>query len=125
MKLRYVALAVIAIFATERVAEAAFQSGQILLKAWPTTGRLAIDNGGPTFTVLPESAGTVTLNGATPVTVADTAVDAGSVIIFTLKSVNSGTVGAYPAVQTITPGTGFTVAGTAGDTGVYQFVILG
>ena len=51
-------------------------------------------------------------------------VTTGSVVIFTLKTVG-GTVGAYPAVATITPGTGFTVVATASDTSVYQYVILG
>jgi hypothetical protein len=69
-----------------------------------------------------ETGGTVTLNGATPVTVTDNNVTANSQITFTLKTVG-GTVGAYPAIQTITPGTGFTVAGTALDTSVYNYLI--
>lgn len=68
--------------------------------------------------------GTVTLNGATPVTVANTNVTANSIIAFTLKTVD-GTVGAYPAIQTITAGTGFTVAGTALDTSVYNYSVAG
>jgi hypothetical protein len=68
--------------------------------------------------------GTVTINGATPVTVANTAVSANSIISFTLKTVG-GTVGAIPAIQTITVGTGFTVAGTASDTSVYNYEIRG
>lgn len=67
--------------------------------------------------------GTVTLNGATPVTVAEDAITANSVVIFTLKTVG-GTVGAYPAIQTITPTTGFDVAGTALDTSVYNYVVI-
>jgi hypothetical protein len=68
--------------------------------------------------------GTVTLNGVTPVNVANTAVTANSLIVFTLKTVG-GTVGAHPVIETITPGTGFTVAGTAADTSVYNYGILG
>lgn len=68
--------------------------------------------------------GTVTLNGATPVTVANTTVTANSVIVFTLKTVG-GTVGAVPAIQTITAGTGYTVQGTALDTSVYNYRIIG
>lgn len=68
--------------------------------------------------------GTVTLNGATPVTVAAPAVTANSQFLFTLKTVG-GTVGAKPAPQTTTPGTGFTVQGTAGDTSIYNYMILG
>ena len=63
-------------------------------------------------------------NGATPVTVAATMVTATSMICFTLKTVG-GTVGAVPAIQTITPGTGFTVQGTASDTSTYNIVIIG
>lgn len=66
--------------------------------------------------------GTVTLNGATPVTVANTAITADSVVNFTLKT-PGGTVGAYPSIKTITPGVGFTVAGTALDTSIYNYSI--
>lgn len=70
------------------------------------------------------SVATVTLNGATPVTVADTAITANSIVIFTLKTVG-GTVGAYPSIKTITAGTGFTVEGTSGDTSVYNYLVIG
>jgi hypothetical protein len=69
-------------------------------------------------------AGTFTINGVTPVSVADTNVTAGSAIVITLKSVG-GTVGAVPAIQTITPTTGFTVKGTASDSSVYNYLIIG
>jgi hypothetical protein len=75
------------------------------------------------FSELYGSSGTFTANGATPVTVADTAVTANSLIIFTLKTVG-GTVGAYPSVKTITAGTGFTVGATASDTSVYNYRII-
>ena len=68
--------------------------------------------------------GTFTANGASAVTVADTNVTATSMILIALKTVG-GTVGAIPAVKTITAGTGFTVAGTASDTSVYNYLILG
>lgn len=68
--------------------------------------------------------GTVTLNGATPVTVANTSITSGSVIVFTLKTVG-GTVGAAPVADTITAGTGFTVKGTASDTSVYNYRVFG
>ena len=73
---------------------------------------------------LPAEAGTFTANGASAVTVANANVTANSIIIFTLGTVG-GTVGAYPAVKTITPGTGFTVACTASDTSIYNYLILG
>jgi hypothetical protein len=67
--------------------------------------------------------GTFVLNGVTPVTVNNTSITANSGINFTLKTVG-GTVGAYPAIQTITPTTGFTVAGTVGDTSTYKYDII-
>lgn len=84
-----------------------------------TTGQLA-----PLDYDLPTMHGTVTLNGTTPVTVANTAVTAGSVIVVTLKTIG-GTVGAAPVVDTITAGTGFTIKGTASDTSIYNYRIIG
>lgn len=72
--------------------------------------------------IIGTNGGTVTLNGATPVSVTNANIAANSVVTFTLKTVH-GTVGAAPNVKTITPGTGFTVAGTALDTSVYNYVI--
>ena len=70
------------------------------------------------------SSGTFAANGVTPVTVTNAAVTAGSNIVITLKTVG-GTVGAIPHVETITPGTGFTVIGTATDTSTYNYEIRG
>ena len=67
--------------------------------------------------------GTVTLNGTSPQTVANTLIQAESIVVFTLKTVG-GTVGAQPVVATITPGTGFTVKGTALDTSTYNYLII-
>ena len=75
------------------------------------------------FTELYGSSDTFTANGATGVDVANTAVTANSVILITLKTVG-GTVGAVPAIKTITAGTGFNVAGTASDTSVYNYRII-
>ena len=66
---------------------------------------------------------TFTCNGATPVSVTWPRTTANTSVIPTLKTVG-GTVGAVPAVKTITPGTGFTIAGTASDTSVYNLLIL-
>lgn len=85
---------------------------------------MPIDTGGPTVASVPVNLKPVTLNGATPVVVSDTGVTIYSAIFFTLKTVG-GTVGATPAIQTITPGTGFTVAGTAGDTSIYNMARFG
>lgn len=100
------------------------QSGQKRLTGFPASGAIHVDNGGATLTYVPCSGGTVPVNGATPVAVANPAVTAGSIIAFTLKTA-AGTVGAIPTVATITPGTGFTVVATALDTSVYNYVILG
>jgi len=70
------------------------------------------------------NAETFTLNGATPVVVAAPSVTANSQILITLKT-PGGTVGAQPALVTITPSTGFHVAGTALDTSVYNYTIIG
>lgn len=69
-----------------------------------------------------DNTGTVTLIGASPITVSNKYVTATSTIVFTLNTIH-GTVGAYPAIQTITPGTGFTVSGTALDNSVYNYAI--
>lgn len=74
------------------------------------------------YGINPSVSGVVTVNGATPVSVSNTAVTADSNITFTLKTVG-GTVGAIPTVKTITPGTGFTVAATAADTSIYNYTI--
>lgn len=76
----------------------------------------------------PISSGTVTLNGATPVAVANTAVTASSQIQLTLKTAHSpgGTSPtAGPYISSITPGTGFSVVGTAGDVSVLNYKIVG
>ncbi len=68
---------------------------------------------------------TPALNGATPVTVTDARVTAGSNITLTLKTVGGTVSPNAPAIITITPQTGFTVAGTALDTSVYNYEIRG
>ena len=67
--------------------------------------------------------GTFVCNGATPVTVTNANVTANSMIFVSLNTVG-GTVGAIPAVKTITAATGFTVAGTASDTSTYNYCII-
>lgn len=67
--------------------------------------------------------GTFTANGVTPVTVSNTSVAVSDAIIISLNTVG-GTVGALPAIQTITAATGFTVAATALDTSTYNYCIL-
>lgn len=67
--------------------------------------------------------GTFTCNGTTPVVVPAAEVTTQSVVVATVKTVG-GTVGAIPAVKTVTPGTGFTIAGTASDTSIYNYAVL-
>lgn len=67
--------------------------------------------------------GTFVVNGVTPVTVANTSITANSMIFYALKTVG-GTVGAIPHTATITPGTGFTVVGTASDTSTYFYMVV-
>lgn len=87
-------------------------------------GSFPYNGGGPQVGACPANGGTFVANGATPVTVANANLTANSIILISLKTVG-GTVGANPAPQTVTPGTGFTVAGTAGDTSTYNYLILG
>ncbi len=70
-----------------------------------------------------EVAGTVVVNGVTPVAIATTAFTADSVVSFSLKTVG-GTVGQIPHLVTATPSTGFTVAATASDTSTYNWAII-
>lgn len=67
--------------------------------------------------------GTFALTGVTPVTVANTSIAITDAIVISLNTVG-GTVGAVPAIQTITASTGFTVAGTALDTSTYNYAII-
>jgi hypothetical protein len=90
------------------------------------TGYFTFDNGGPQLGRIPVTVGTFTANGATAVSVTGVPITASSDVNFTLKTVG-GTVGAAPAIQTITVGAAgsFTVAGTASDTSVYTYTITG
>lgn len=67
---------------------------------------------------------TFVCNGVTPVNVVDPGVTSSSIIIPTLQTVG-GTVGALPTVATITPGTGYTIKGTAADTSTYGLLRIG
>lgn len=104
----------------------AVQPGQLAenLVNGGTAGLLPFDNGSPLTGGVRTKGGTITLNGATPITIVDPGVTANSIIIFTLKTVG-GTVGGGADIETITPGTGWTVQGTALDQSVYNWVRLG
>ncbi len=89
----------------------------------PPNGQVGISQG-PQISQFQMVSGTFVANGASAVTVADARVTATSIILISLNTVG-GTVGAVPAVKTITAGTGFTVAGTASDTSTYSYLIIG
>lgn len=67
--------------------------------------------------------GTFVANGSSVVNVAFPAMTVGTLILISLNTVG-GTVGALPALQTVTAGTGFGVAGTAGDTSTYNWAAI-
>lgn len=69
-------------------------------------------------------AGTFTLNGATTVSVSNTSTAITDFIGLSLNTVG-GTVGVQPHVSSITAGNGFTIIGTAGDTSVYNYSMIG
>lgn len=69
--------------------------------------------------------GTYINSGATPVSVTNAAVTGNSIITFTLKTVGGTVSASAPNVKTITPGTGFSVAGLASDTSTYNYEIRG
>jgi hypothetical protein len=65
--------------------------------------------------------GTFVATGATPVAVAFAGLKSTMVISVSLNT-TGGAVGARPTVQTITPGTGFTITASAGDTSTYSWI---
>lgn len=99
----------------------------VVLRSQTVDTGININTGGlsPVNRTLNQSVGTFTINGVTPVVVADTYVTANSVIVITLKTVGGTVSPTPPYIPTITAGTGFTVAGVAGDTSVYNYRIIG
>ena len=83
---------------------------------------LPINTKGPQSAILPVNGGTFVC-ASSAATVANPAVNAGSLVMMTLKTVG-GTVAA-PFVNTITPGTGFHVTCGASDTSTYNYAIFG
>lgn len=66
--------------------------------------------------------GTATLNGTTAVTVTTAGITANSRVFLTIQS-PAGTPGA-PYVASITPGTGFTVKSSSGDTSTVAWLLI-
>lgn len=90
----------------------------------PPNGFIPMQGYGPQVAQVRATSGTFVANGASAVTVAAPNLTATSMVLISLNTVG-GTVGAIPAVQTVTPGTGFTVAATASDTSLYNYLIIG
>jgi len=100
------------------------QPGQLLTNLIGN-GLIPVDNGGPQVCSVPYHGGTFTANGTSAVTVANANLTAKSIVLFSLFDVNAGTPAGAPYLATVTAGTGFTVKAAAGDTGKYNYVIIG
>lgn len=72
-----------------------------------------------------QTQGTFTANGTTQVVITEPTVTANSLIIITLKTVGGTVSPSVPYIDTITVGTGFTTKGTASDTSVYNYLVIG
>ena len=116
-----------ATFSTDGDAIKAWCSASPVLTGSPTSGVSLVFTAAAAGVTLKQGAngrtGTFVCNGATPVVVGNTSFAAGDVILISLETVG-GTVGAIPAVQTVTPATGFTVAGTAADSSTYRYILI-
>ena len=66
--------------------------------------------------------GTVVASGTGSVSVSNASVTANSVILLTVKTIGGFAGPAY--VTSATPGTGFTIRSSAGDTSTYNYLIL-
>lgn len=86
-----------------------------------TRSFVQVDNGHALLSVLDLGRGTFTANGTSAVDVADTAVTSTSMIFLSMLT-PGGTVGAIPAIQSITAGVGFQIKAAAGDTSIYAFL---
>lgn len=101
---------------------AQYAPGTVKIVSLVGSFQIPVINTGPNSAVIPLNGGTFTC-ASSAATVADTNVDAGSLIVITLKTVG-GTVAAT-LINTITPGTGFHVTCGGSDTSVYNYAILG
>jgi hypothetical protein len=102
-----------------------FLSGAVQYGPYGVDRTVYVDgNAAVTFAVFDPAnfRGTFVCNGTTAVTITNANILATDEVIISLNTVG-GTVGAIPRLDTITPGTGFTVKGTAGDTSTYNYAI--
>lgn len=72
-----------------------------------------------------QTMGTFTANGTTQVVITEPTVTANSSIVITLKTVGGTVSPSVPYIDTITAGTGFTTKGTASDTSIYNYLVVG
>lgn len=95
------------------------------IKVTSLVGAFVLDivTSGPQAAKLPLNGGTFTCTNGGTITVANTNVDAGSIVWITLKTV--GGTPAQPFLATITPGTGFTATCGGSDSSVYNYVVVG
>ena len=105
-----------------------FAYGQLApgaIKVTSLVGSFFLDIGtsGPQAAKLPINGGTATCTAGGTITVANTNVDAGSIIVLTLKTV--GGTPAQPFLATITAATGFTFTCGGSDTSVYNYIVIG
>jgi len=68
--------------------------------------------------------GTFVANGSSEVTIANSNVTSNSVIIFGLKTA-SGSITGAPFQSSVSPGVGFGVKASSGDTSAYSYLISG
>jgi hypothetical protein len=122
MRLKLACAAVLAAALISAAALAQYAPGMQNLTSLIGPILIPVVNGGAATAAIPVNGGTFTCSGGAA-TVANTNVNAGSLVLMTLKTVG-GTVAA-PYVATITSGTGFTVTCGGSDTSVYNYVILG
>ena len=116
-------LAALAGLALGGVAYAQYYPGTTVITSM--AANLAMSNvitAGPQNATLPMSGGTFTCSSGSA-TIANTAFNAGSIVIFSLATAG-GTV-AQPFLATTTPGTGFTVTCGGSDSSSYNYSIFG
>jgi len=103
-------------------------TGRVGVAQWGSSDSDIVANlAGKTFKVKSGTnakAGTVTANGTTAVTVSTTAITANSVVVFGLKTQSGTAATAAPFMSAVTAGTSFQIKSSAGDTSVYNWVIL-
>jgi len=123
VKIALAAWALIGLVALVHAANIAPTPGQILTSPVTVSPGSVPYNGGPQTSAIQASGGTFTCTSGGVITVADTYLDATSVVLLGIKTANSP--GNVPYLTTVTPGTGFTITCASGDTSIYNYIVLG